>query len=286
MSDTAFQIQYRQEFIAGFEVGVSLLRNTVVTEAVIKGNQATFLVADSGGAVAQTRGVNGLIPSRTDDLNQYTATLIEQHDLVQRTGFNLFASQGDGKRIMQETSMKVINRTIDLDILSALSAATQAIGPPGATASQSMVSRAMTKLGNQAVAVDEIDNMFFVVSPGFMGYLYQVKEFTNVFYVDVKQLTETQPNVGATANRRVMRWMGFNWIVSALVTGLGTNAELCYAYHRNAIGHAVNSGEIMAMADYHRRQDYSWARTSVYMGSKLLQTKGVVQVYHDASAIS
>ena len=76
MSDTAFQVQYREEFIAGFEVGQSLLRTCVVTEAVIKGNQATFLVADSGGAVAQTRGVNGLIPSRTDNLNQFTATLI------------------------------------------------------------------------------------------------------------------------------------------------------------------------------------------------------------------
>jgi hypothetical protein len=280
-------VQYRQEFIAGFEVGMSMLRTTVITEAVIKGNQAIFLVADSGGAIAQTRGVNGLIPSRVDNLNQFTATLIEQHDLVQRTGFNLFASQGDGKRIMQETSMKVINRTIDLDILSALSAATNVIGgPTGSTANQSMVSRTMTKLGNNAVAVDEIDNMFFVVSPGFIGYLYQVKEFTNVFYVDVKVLEQPLPNNGGGVPRKMMRWMGFNWITSALLTGLGTNAEQCYAYHRNAIGHAVNSGEIMAMADYHRRQDYSWARTSVYMGSKLLQTKGVVQVFHDASAIS
>ena len=38
MSDTAFQIQYRQEFIASFEQHQSLLRDTVTTEAVIKGN--------------------------------------------------------------------------------------------------------------------------------------------------------------------------------------------------------------------------------------------------------
>jgi hypothetical protein len=35
MSDTAFQIQYRQEFIAAFEQKQSLLRDTVTTEAVI-----------------------------------------------------------------------------------------------------------------------------------------------------------------------------------------------------------------------------------------------------------
>ena len=291
MADTAFQIQYREEFIAGFEVGTSLLRNAVVTEAVIKGNQATFLVADSGGAVAQTRGVNGLIPSRVDNLNQFTATLIEQHDLVQRTGFNLFASQGDGKRIMQETSMKVINRTIDLDILSALAGATNTIAP-AQTANLALVLRARTKLVNNQVATDEIDNMFFVVSGAFMGYLLQIKEFVNVQWVDAKPLTEPNMDSGTGGGgrtgggKKMMRWAGFNWIETPLITGNSTNAELCYAYHRDSIGHAVNTGEIMAEADYHRRQDFSWARTSVYMGSKLLQTKGVIQVTHDGSALA
>ena len=56
MPATAFQIQYRQEFIATFEQKQSLLRDTVTTEAVIKGNTATFLVAGSGGATATSRG--------------------------------------------------------------------------------------------------------------------------------------------------------------------------------------------------------------------------------------
>jgi Phage capsid protein len=266
-------------------VGTSLLRQCVVTEAVIKGNQATFLVADSGGAVAQTRGVNGLIPARTDDLNQYTATLIEQHDLVQRTGFNLFASQGDGKRIMQETSMKVINRTIDLDILSALASATNNTGA-ATSANLALVQRARTKLGNNAVPIDEIDNMFFVVTSAFMGYLLQIPEFVNVQWVDAHPLTQPSLPIGASKNKRMMRWAGFNWIETPLITGVTTNDALCYAYHRDSIGHAVNTGEIMAAADYHRRQDYSWARTSIYMGSKLLQTKGVIQVAHDDTGLS
>ena len=290
MADSAFQLQYRQEFIAGFEVGQSLLRTCCVTEAVIKGNQAVFLTADSGGAIAQTRGLNGQIPSRVDNLNQFTATLIEYHDLVQRTGFNLFASQGDGKRIMQETSMKVINRTIDLDILSKLATTTNATAVT--TANLALVTRVRTKMGNNAVPIQEIDNMFFVVSPAFMGYLYQTKEFTNAFYVDMKVLTGESQGVGgvsgsnASGTTRMLRWAGFNWIESAILTGLGTNNELCYAFHRNAMGHAVNSGEITAVADYNRRQDYSWARTSVYMGSQLLQNKGVFQVPHDGSALS
>jgi hypothetical protein len=45
----------------------------------IKGNTATFLVADSGAATAVTRGVNGLIPARADNLTQTSATLVEWH---------------------------------------------------------------------------------------------------------------------------------------------------------------------------------------------------------------
>lgn len=80
MADSAPVIQYRKEIVAEFEEGMSWLRQTTVTEAVIKGNQATFLVAGSGGATATTRGINGLIPARADNLTQTTATLTEWND--------------------------------------------------------------------------------------------------------------------------------------------------------------------------------------------------------------
>ena len=75
MSSTAFQTQYREEYIAGFEQRQSLVRSTVTTDANINGNQAVFLVADSGSAQAVTRGENGLIPARSDSLTQNTAAI-------------------------------------------------------------------------------------------------------------------------------------------------------------------------------------------------------------------
>lgn len=88
MADSAPQIQYRNELVAEFEEGMSWLRQTTVTEAVIKGNQATFLVAGSGGASAVTRGVNGLIPARADNNTQLTATLTEWHKEIVRLKLN------------------------------------------------------------------------------------------------------------------------------------------------------------------------------------------------------
>jgi hypothetical protein len=234
MAATAFQIQYRQEFISAFEQRQSLLSASVTREAVMKGNQATFLVAGSGSATAVTRGVNGLIPARNDDLNQYTATLVEWHDLVQRTGFNLFASQGDGRRIMQETTMGVINRKMDQDILAELANGTQDAGA-AATLSLSKVMHAVAILGNADVPISEEDKMFGVISPAGYAYLMQTKEFASADYVEIK------PFSGPI--RTFRRWAGINWIMHPNLSGAAGAAELCYIYHRDSIGQAVNTGD-------------------------------------------
>src|SRR3990167_5979946 len=123
-TDSAFQTAYRQEFVEAFEQVVSLLRETCTTEAVIKGNQAIFLVAGSGSATATTRGINGRITARADANTQNTCTLQEWHDLVRKTGFNIFESQGNQRAIMQMSSLAVLNRKIDGLITTELSTGT------------------------------------------------------------------------------------------------------------------------------------------------------------------
>ena len=272
MPDHAYQIQYRAEFIAGFEQKQSLVRNTVTTEAVIKGNQATFLVADSGAATAVTRGLNGKIPARADNLNQFTATLVEWHDLARRTSFNLFASQGDGRRIMQDTTMSVINRRIDEDIITELNTATQDTGT-AATASLSMVMYGIAILGNNAVELD--GNVSAIITPAFHAYLMQTKEFASGDYVGSK------PFCG---QRMTYNWAGVNFIVHPNLPGKGTAAEKCFLFHKNAIGHAINTGGIDSKVGYDEEQDYSFARCTAFMGSKVLQNSGIVVMNHDGSA--
>jgi hypothetical protein len=57
-------------------------------------------------------------------------------------------------------------------------------------------------------------------------------------------------------------------------------------YHRNAIGHAANTAEMMVEAGYERKQQVSWTNASLYHGAKLLQNSGVVQMLHDGSALA
>ena len=280
MSDSAFQIQYRQEFIASFEQKVSLLRDTVTTEAVIKGNQAVFLVAGSGGAEAVTRGINGEIPARADDNTQYTATLGEWHDLVRKTNFNVFASQGNQRQIMQDTTMAVLNRKIDNQIITELNTGTVTVGSAAVTGSVSLFQNGRVKLSNASVPWDS--NITFLCAPAFLAYLEQAPEFANAQYVNMRPYAGQDPSWRDTP-------MGYRWrncliIEHPALPGKGTSSEKSFMYHKSSIGHAANVSGMETPVGYDEEQAYSWARASMDMGAKVLQNAGIVVFTADGSA--
>ena len=280
MSDTAFQTMYRQEFIQGFEKRQALARHTVTTEYQKTGNECVFLVADSGGAEAVTRGVNGDIPTRPDNLNQYTCTLAEWHDVPERTRFNIFASQGDGRRIMQETSMSVVNRKIDKDLHTALDAGTLTWGA-ASVATLTRVTTAKTKLANNFADDSDIagNEIFALITPAFHGYLMGLNEFTSADYINMK------PFEGVNKSK-AFNWYGINWIVDGGLPGTGTASASCYMYSCKAIGHACDMETVATHVGYDEKNDKSWARTTVFMGYKLLQNSGIIKMPHDDSALS
>jgi hypothetical protein len=281
MADTAFQVQYRQEFIAAFEAHQSLLRETVTTEAVIKGNQAVFLVAGSGSSSAVTRGVNGMIPARADSLTQSTCTLNEWHDLVRKTGFNVFASQGNQRAIMQMTTMAVLNRKIDDQIVTALNTGSVTLGSTSTLPSVGLFQNARVKLSNASVPWDS--NITLLCQPSFLAYLEQATEFANAQYVDLR------PYAGAENPSWKDKPMAYRWRNALIVEhpnlpGKGTSSEKSFMYHKTAIGHAMDTGGLQSPVGYDEEQDYSWARATAFMGSLLIQNTGVVVITHDGSA--
>ncbi|AVX04233.1 hypothetical protein MXMO3_01707 [Maritalea myrionectae] len=274
MSVEAAVIQYRKEMVAAFAQRQSMLRMATTKEMVIKGNQATFLVAGNATDRAITRGANGNIPYNNPTNSQVTATLEEKHAPYRLTGFNVFASQGDQDKLMRNESVGVINRDVDLTILDALSAGTVTSGTGAVTLAQ--LGEVQATLGEAHVPIDDQENMFAVVSPKLMTNLRNLEQFSSADYVEMKPL--------AGPAKKVARWYGFNWIVSSLVDGLGTNSETCYFFHRDAIGYAGDVTEDKIFAGYNEEQGFSWSRAEVYHGSKLLQNSGVVKYTHDATA--
>lgn len=281
MSDSAFQIQYRQEFIKSFEQNATLLRDTVTTEAVIKGQQAIFLVAGSGGAAAVTRGLNGRIPARNDNMNQNTCTLQEWHDLVRKTGFNVFASQGNQRALMQSTTMAVMNRKIDDLIITQLNTGTVTIGSSSTQPSVSLFQNGHVKLANASVPWDS--NITLLCQPSFVAYLEQATEFANAQYVDVRPYAGEQ-NASWKDKPMAYRWRNTLIVAHPNLPGKGTSSEKSFMYHKTAAGHAMDTAGMQSPVGYDEENDYSWARCSGYMGSLVLQNSGIVVITHDGSA--
>lgn len=266
---------YRDEWIKGFERDQALLRSTVTTDAMVSGREAVFLVATTNRE-AVTRGPNGLIPASTDDLNQYTLTLEERHDLPQKTRFNIFVGQADQREIMQRNSRGVINRDIDNRIITALVAGTLQVSAAADTMGKGLVNKAITMLVNANIPFD--GQITGLLTPAAWAYLSDLPQFTSRDYIRGQPLED--------GPKTYMNWMGINWIMHSGLPGIGTASASCFIYHKSSVGHAYASGDIQALSGYDEEQDYSWTRTTLYHGSKLLQNTGVIEILHDDSALS
>src|SRR5690606_38293246 len=104
-----------------------------------------------------------------------------------KTSFNIFASQGNQRKLMQDTSLKVMNRKIDDDIIAELANATVDTST-AATGSLALVTKAMGILGLADVDTEEEENMFGLITPAMEAYLLRDATFTSADYVDVKPL--------------------------------------------------------------------------------------------------
>jgi hypothetical protein len=255
----------------GLRAGQSMLRTPSLTEAVIKGNQATFLVADSGGATPNTRGVNGLIPlaptistSTPRPWSSGTTWSAAPRSTSSPRRATAVAScrddaQGDEPQDRPGHPGELQNGTNHRHGRHGLARA----GHQGETI-----------LGNNVRRHGREDNCSSSPRRRSAPTCGRSRSWT-------RRLRRDQALNGPT--KRYRRW-GFNWIFHPNIVGKGTSLEYCFAFHRNAIGHAVNTGDMQALAGYHEEQDYSWARTTGFMGSKLLQNSGIVVARHDGSA--
>ena len=276
MAETAFQVLYRDEWIAAFERDGSSLKNMCTTEAMIKGRQATFLVAQTSRE-SVTRGANGLIPATADNLTQSTVTLSEAHDLPQKTGFNIFAGQSDQRAIMQAQSRKVINRHIDDIILAQINTGSVVINATASIMTKALVNKGITRLGQ--ANVDNDGMLCGLLTTAAWAHLSDVPDFASADYVNDKPLVDGKPMFG----KELKRWLGVTWMVHNGLSGAGTSSAKCYIFHRNAVGYAYDRNDIQALAGYDEEQDYSWARTTIYDGALLIQNSGVVVFNHDDS---
>src|SRR6266550_1572670 len=256
----AQQAVYRERAVAQFERSTSVLRPCVTSDTINRGGTIYFLVAGSGQATAVTRGADGLIPAGDDSQTQVPVVFREDHYLLYRNGFNIFTAQGAQLDIMSAAGNAVVNRKMDAIIIAAIEGGTVTLGAISSM-TKDVANKIVVKLRNAFVG--ENDNgmdTYILLSPAAFAYLSDVTSFANVNYSDTGgQVDEGIPQIG-----RWKFWMGANWGEHSGLTGVGTSACTCLAWHKNAIGHCISPAGLDAYIGREEGQDRSVVRHTVY----------------------
>lgn len=269
--NTELQTLYNDEFTQNYEQKQSILRGTVTTKGEVKGETFVFIIEGTAD-IAVERGANGLIPVADDTQSNASCTLKEYHHLARKTHFNVYSSSVPQRLSMQRRGVIAINNKTDQIIIDQLETTTNNTGS-AAAATLGLMLKACAIMDTNYVPND--GERYGILTPYAWAQMMRVEQFTSSDYV---------PDQPFMKNTPWRCWNNVKWTMHPNLPGKGTNAAKCFVYHKHAVGHALNQGEMQTKIGVNDEHDYSWARSSAYQGSKLLLAGGVVQVNHDDTA--
>jgi len=279
-------VVYRNDIIMGFERREKLLWGSVTNQFQQKGYQAVFEVADTGGEYAVKRGANGFIPASTFTQSQLTATMEIQFAKDVRNKEDILGSQGDIQRVMTESSVGKINRSIDKVILDTLDLASQTAWSSAPLTSVSIDVFASLKALLTAAKVPSDGNITCVINPSVEAQLYKLPGFSNSMYSANRPIDTA--SLGWMDKPRKYRWLDIDFIVMPGLTGASTSSETNYIYHKASIGLAADltgEGNPTIDAGYNGENKYYFVNSDFYMGAKIIQDTGIYKFYSDGSTL-
>jgi hypothetical protein len=269
--NTVMATLYGKEFVSAYEQKQSFLRGTVTTEGDVKGNQYVFIL-EGAADTAVERGANGNIPYASDDQTSATCVLKEYHHLARKTNFNINSSSVNQRGSMQRRGITSMNNRTDQLILTQLATTTYSANGGSAIAGLGLAGVLEANAILDANKVPRDGERYGLLTPMAWAQLMKVNQFSSADW------NPDKPFMGSIEWRR---WNGVKWCVHPNLPGTGTSSASCFVYHKGSVGHGMNMGEMVTKVGANEEQDYSWARTSAYQGSKMLLTAGVVKIVHN-----
>lgn len=279
MADTTItQTKYALEFTTAYEQKQSWLRGTVTTQGEVNGDTFVFII-ESTADTAVERGANGNIPYANDDQSSQSCTLKEYHHLTRKNRFKIFSSSAPQRVSMARRGVVSINNKCDALILAQLANATYSTnGGTATTNSINLMLEAESILDANYVPRD--GERYGLLTPKAMAWAMKITQFTSWDWVD----EASKPFMNMT---QWYKWGSIKWTMHPNLSGTGGATASCMVYHKMAVGHALNKGEMLTRVGENEEQDYSWARATSYQGSQYLQLGGIVKMPHnDTTALS
>lgn len=267
---TVTQTLYSNEWNQAYEQKQSWLRGMVQTKGDVQGDTFVF-VLEGDADEAQERAANGNLTYADDNQSSTNATLKEYHHLARKNNFNIYSSPVDQRLSMQRRGVISTNKKTDSLLLAKLDTTTyDTNAAAAAAASLALLCEAVAILDANFVPRD--GERYGLLTPMAWQQMMKVREFSS------KDWVPDEPFMKSTEWRQ---WNSVKWSVHPGLSGVGTATAKCYAWHKWAVGHALNKGNMTTKIGVNEEHDYSWARTSSYQGAQLLRAKGVVRIKHN-----
>lgn len=274
-------INYSRDFVPSFNQTVSLLSDRCKDEQMSAGISVQWDIADLGGDLAQ-RGVDGRLPRLASSDSQVTAKLAEYGGTFEVTNFDDFTSQSNEREKMYAKIMARVNRRLDKVIIAELdNASTQYNSGNAIVLTPDKATDLITELEEGEVPINPQD-VTFLGTPKVRHQLMKSAAYTSADYVSAKPY---EGDMAVFSNsRKVKNWLDCGWIFSPLLSGVGTATAKCYLFHREAIGCAKPTSQIMVTAGMDNQHHYHYCSGTVKAAAKILQSGGVIEIIHDDTA--
>lgn len=272
--NTVLQTKYSMEFTKAYEQKESWLRGTVTTEGEVNGDTFVFIIEGTADTAVE-RGANGNIPYASDDQTSTSCTLKEYHHLARKNRFRIFASSAPQRLSMASRGVISINNKTDQLIIDQLETATYQTSNAGTGAANSIRYMLELEAGLDANYVPRDGERYGLLSPKAFAQAMKINQFSSGDWVSDK------PFMNITQWRR---WGSIKWSMHPNLPGTGGTTSSCFVYHKYAVGHALNKGDMQTKVGENEEHDYSWARATSYQGAKALQLGGIIEFVHDDTA--
>lgn len=262
---TSFIAQYNADVHLAFQRG-QLLRGTVRT-AEAEGSTYTFQIIAAGTATDKAR--NGDVVPMNPTHSTATATLVDKYAPEYIDKLDTLKQNIDERSAMITSAVLALQRFADAQIVTELDGSGATVPHPAvaSTAGLTIAKIADTIYGNLFNA-NVPDDGQVAVAIGWKQYgeLMQLQQFSGWEYAGGK--------FPWLSGSQAVRWMNCLWIpTSGLNTG-GSTYRKCYAYHKNALGHAIGQ-EINTEINYIPQKAAWLVNAFLSMGACVIEVEGI-----------
>ncbi|NIA72277.1 hypothetical protein HBA54_27160 [Pelagibius litoralis] len=263
--DLSFVKQFEREVHEAYQRQGSLLRATVRSKNNVKGASTTFQKVGKG--VASTKARHGKITPMNVDHTPIECTLQDffAGDYIDK--LDEAKVNHDERMVIANAGAWGLGRKTDELLITAADASTTFVGDFTGAITRVLLVGAVEALDDNDVPDD--GNRWGLLTPRQWSHALTVSEFASADFVG-DDLPFMQRN-------RTRSWLGVNWMRHTGLPGKSTTTGTCFAYHKNALGHASGM-DVTSDITWQGDRAAHFVNNMMSQGACLIDAEGVVEI--------